>query len=595
MTVSLGSDLSLPPGYWRGELGEWRSLPWPSDPVEKERLFANSLGPGVIEWAEGRTSEPGLINDEGESWRFTMGQAKFLILWYAFDERGRFIYRRGCKRGAKGVGKDPFGAAMCNIEFMGPSQLFFDRRSGRWRGKRHEMPLVQIASNSESQSKDMLRVANSQWSREATTFYGLDKGLTSTTVRDSAARMEVLTASERSSEGDPATFIAMNETHHMTKESGGHATAKVARRNVGKSKRSLQARMVDFTNAHVQGVDSIGERTYTAWQKQQSKQNAHLKKDILYDSIEADPRLDPYIKEERELAIRQAYSDAPWADFERLSDEILDPELTAADAIRFYLNGLAVAEDAFIEPSNFTALADPGKALKPGDRIALFLDCSKSEDATALMGCRIDDGFNQTLGVWSRPRGPRGEGFLVDKDNVDHRVREIFDTYKVVWFGVDPSPAKDDSTEASYWKPLIDQWHLDFRRKLRVWATPGAKGHSVMFDMRLSAPGGHERNRLFCTETEIVQELVDKQGLEGPFRHDGDPLLVEHTNNARCRFGKFGLQVGKVTRDSTQLVDSCVAMIGANVGRRLALNSGRVRSEVNRGGRRRTRGKVVMA
>ena len=306
MTDLRTSDLALPPGYYRGGLGEWKTLPWPDDAAGKRRLMEGSLGPQVIDWAEWRTPEPGLLNDEGERWQFTDGQARFLILWYAFDERGRFIYRRGAKRGSKGTGKDPFGAAMCNIEFMGPSQLFFDRRVGRWSGKRHEMPLVQIASNSESQSKDMLRVANSQWGREATSYYGLDKGLTSTTVKDSAARMEVLTASERSSEGDPATFIAMNETHHMTKESGGHSTAAVARRNVGKSKKALQARLVDFTNAHVQGVDSVGERTYQSGQQQQSKQNGHLKQDILYDSIEADPRLDPYVKEERELAIRQA-------------------------------------------------------------------------------------------------------------------------------------------------------------------------------------------------------------------------------------------------------------------------------------------------
>ena len=103
----------------------------------------------------------------------------------------------------------------------GPSQIYFDKALGKYRGKRHEMPLVQIASNSETQSMDMLRVANSQWGREASAYYGLDKGLKSTTVKDSAARMEVLTASERSAEGDPATFIALNETHHMTKESVG--------------------------------------------------------------------------------------------------------------------------------------------------------------------------------------------------------------------------------------------------------------------------------------------------------------------------------------------------------------------------------------
>ena len=574
MTATLTSD--LPDGYYRGDLGEWRTLPWPEGAEEKRHLMENSLGPQVIDWAEWRTDEPGLLNDDGERWVFTPGQARFLILWYAFDERGRFVYRRGCKRGSKGTGKDPFGAALCNIEFMGPSQLVFDR--GAWRGKRHEMPLVQIASNSEAQSKDMLRVANSQWGREAVAYYGLDKGLTSTTVRDSAARMEVLTASERSAEGDPATFIALNETHHMTKESGGHATAAVARRNVGKSKKSLQARMVDFTNAHVQGLDSVGERTFQAWQKQQSKTNKHLKRDILYDSIEADPALDPYDDEQRALAIRQAYSDSPWSDLERMGDEILDPELPIGDAIRFYLNGLAVAENAFVDPSRFVALADPSRRFERGDRIAMFLDCSKSEDATALMGCRISDGFVQTLGVWERPRGPRGEGFLVDRHEVDRRVRDCMDEYSVVWFGVDPSPAKDDSTEASYWKPLLDQWHLDFRRRLRVWATPGAKGHAVSFDMRLSSPGGAERNRKFSVETEILQDLIDVQGLDGEFRHDGDSTLIAHTNNARGRFNRFGLIIGKSSRDSTHLVDACVAMIGACVGRREALASGKVRA-----------------
>ena len=144
MTVSLDSDTSLLPGYYRGDLGELRTLPWPADPVKKRLLMENSLGPRIIDWAEWRTDEPGLINDEGEPWRFTDGQARFLILWYAFDEHGRFFYRRGAKRGSKGIGKDPFGGAICNIEFMGPSQIYFDKALGKYRGKRHEMPLVQI-------------------------------------------------------------------------------------------------------------------------------------------------------------------------------------------------------------------------------------------------------------------------------------------------------------------------------------------------------------------------------------------------------------------------------------------------------------------
>src|SRR5699024_9222722 len=114
--------------------------------------------------------------------------------------------------------------------------------------------------------------------------------------------------------------------------------------------------------------------------------------------------------------------------------------------------------------------------------------------------------------------------------------------------------------------------------KLKVCATPGAKGHAVMFDMRLSAPGGDERNRLVSTEPVIIQELIDVQGLDGYFRHDGVHILVESMNNARCRLDTFGLNMHKVTRDSTQLVDAAVAMVGACVGRRQALNSGRVRA-----------------
>ncbi|SPJ40187.1 hypothetical protein CHUV2995_00974 [Corynebacterium diphtheriae subsp. lausannense] len=463
----------------------------------------------------------------------------------------------------------------------------------QWAGKRHELPLVQIASNSEAQSKAVLRVANSQLGSEAVAYYQLDKGQTATYVKGGAARMEVLTASERSSEGNPATFILLNETHHMTKESGGQNLAAVARRNVGKSKRSLQARIVECTNAHAQGSASVGERSFESWQKQQSGRYKALKKDILYDSIEYDPRLDFYDAQQRELALRQAYADAPWADIERLSAEIIDPELSAAEAIRFYLNGIAEQEDAYVAAQNFAALAEPSKLFDEDDQIVMFLDCSKSEDATALMGCRVSDGFNQTLGVWSRPRGKRGEGYLVDRAEVDAVVRECFDSYRVVAFGVDPSPAKDDSTEASYWRPMIDGWHRDFRKRLRVWATPGARGNSVLWDMRLSAPGGADRNRKFSQEVEIVRALIDDEGLDGAFRHDGDPALVAHVNNTRVRWNKFGLTLGKKTRDSTQSVDLCVAMIAANVLRREALNSGKVR--VSSGRRRSGRRKVVMA
>lgn len=568
------ADLELPPGYyldrWNGT-GAWCTLPWPEDLDD----LPPSIGPQVIAWAEWRTyeqtGEPGLVHHlTGEPWQFTPGQRRFLHLWYAYNpETGRWLYRRGVKRGAKGTGKDPFGAALCNIEFIGPSHLVW--RDGRWVGERHRMPLVQIASNSEAQSKDMLRVANGLLCQEARDYYGIDCGETRTILKDSGGRMEILTASEKSAEGDPATFIVLNESHHMTESSGGHRVAAVARRNVGKSPAELQARVCEFTNAHVPGTDSEAERSYEAWQAQVS--GRAKRQDILYDSIEAPPNTDLYDDASRMAGLRAAYMDAPWADLERISDEMLDPSTSVADSIRFYLNGLAVAEDAWVDPRRFDELARPDLVVADKEQIAMFLDCSKSTDATGLVACRISDGHVFTLGLWQRPHGDRGKGWLAPRHEVDAAVRAAFDRWTVVWFGVDPSPARDDEDEHLYWMPLIDAWHRDFRDRLPVWATPGAKGHSVLFDMRIKTLGGTDRNRMF-TEA-AMQTARDIE--DGTLTHDGNAALRMHVHNARRRTNPWGVSLGKVSRDSSKLVDLAVCMVGARMGRRIALNSGKLK------------------
>ena len=98
------SSVLMPPGYYSGDLGEWKTLPWPDEQGEKIELLENSLGPALIDWAEWRTDEPGLLNDEGKPWRFTDGQARFLILWYAFEKLKLLKIRR-----EKNVKADNFG------------------------------------------------------------------------------------------------------------------------------------------------------------------------------------------------------------------------------------------------------------------------------------------------------------------------------------------------------------------------------------------------------------------------------------------------------------------------------------------------------
>lgn len=574
------SDLLLPGYRIDAETGAWCTVPWPTDPDERMAIVRSSLGPALIDWAEGRTDEPGLTHYlTGRSWQFTPGQKRFIILWYWVSDEGRFIYRRGVKRGAKGTGKDPFAGAFANMELCGPVELHdWDDRTGRPIGRRRGLPLIQIASNSEAQSKDLLRVANALWGRASREYYNIDCGETRTALRDTFGRIEINTFAEASNEGDPVTCSLLNETHHMTTDEG-HRVARQARRNVAKSPASVQARSIEFTNAHRSGGGSVAESSFAAWQVQQAR-GYRGKRDILYDSIEAPPNIDIMTPEGRTAGLQAAYADAEWADLDRLADEILDADTPVADTIRYYFNGLAAEEDAWVDPGAFDQLADATKPLAKGEQIALFLDCSKSEDATALVGCRLKDGYVFELGCWERPKGwddKRDGHWQVPRDAVDGKVRHVFAEQRVEWFGVDPGPAKDDGNEvALYWADLITGWARDFRDRLKVWATPGAKGSPVLFDMRLSTPGGLQRNYAFTKAAELVQSWIDVEGKTAPFRWDGSPTMRRHVHNAKNRPNQWGCSLGKVTRDSSKHVDLAVAMVGSVMGARDALGSGKV-------------------
>lgn len=587
------TSADLPAGYWVDqESGAWMTLPWPGDRglpwnhPDRLALLPPTLGPQVIAWAQHY-----LVHHlTGEPWRFTMGQKRFLYLWYAIDPAtGRWVYRSGVKRGAKGTGKDPFAAAYSHIELCGPCEFDGFDANGQPVGRERGLAKVQLAANSEGQAKEILTVATAMVTQDLIDDYDMDPGIQQITAY--TGRIELMTASEKSNEGGPATAIVLNESHHMTASSGGHKVAAVARRNVTKSPKYIQARLLEFTNAHLKGEDSVAEKSYDAWQVQQSKDGG--RRNILYDSIEAPPAINLFNLDERMKGLRAAYVDAPWADLEGISDEIDDIRTPVADTIRYYFNGLAAAEDAWCDPDRFRKMSRSSEVVAPGEKIAMFLDCSKSSDATALMGCRISDGHVFTIGCWQRPKNLDAKlPWLAPRDEVDGKVMAAKEMYRVVWFGVDPSPAKDDESEALYWATSIEKWHLAFRNTVRLWATPGAKGNAVKFDMRMSSFGGANRNKAF-TEMAMRTELDIDSDEEGvPFTHDGDPRLILHATNAKRRPNQWGHSLAKENRDSKNHVDLAVAMVGARLGRSLVVASGKVGTGGAR--KRRKHGRAVV-
>jgi hypothetical protein len=66
-------------------------------------LPKHSLGWGVINWLAANLLQPGGPR-AGKPFLPTLEQARFLVWWYAVDERGRFVYRSGLLRRLKGWG-----------------------------------------------------------------------------------------------------------------------------------------------------------------------------------------------------------------------------------------------------------------------------------------------------------------------------------------------------------------------------------------------------------------------------------------------------------------------------------------------------------
>ena len=77
-------------------------------------LPAKTLGWQILGWCSSY-----LKNEDGDAWRFTPEQARFILWWYAVDDRGRFLYRTGVLQRLKGWKRR--GASPCTLGEKTPS------------------------------------------------------------------------------------------------------------------------------------------------------------------------------------------------------------------------------------------------------------------------------------------------------------------------------------------------------------------------------------------------------------------------------------------------------------------------------------------
>lgn len=514
-----------------------------------------------------------------------------------------------------GSSKDPLAAVMSLIEFLGPCR--FDG----WADPDHDLvkarvlepgdPIardnpvawVQIAAVSIVQTQNTMRLFPSLISPRLMKAYGLrktDMGKEIIYAFGGRRQIQAVTSSPRALEGGRPTFVIKGETHHWLKANDGHGMADVIERNATKSKGG-SARSLSITNAYEPGEDSVAQREREAYERQVA--GLAIGTGMLYDSLEAPPGIklhpgkqpdgsDPseeQVKEHLAAIVRAVRGDAIWLDVDGIVSSILDRRNPPSRSRRFWLNVIVAAEDAWVDPAAARAAIDPlardarvgevdqlrcGWLVMPDDPIVVFGDGSKSDDATALVGCRLSDGYTFTLGVWQRPPGARGETWLAPRGEVRARVKEVMERFDVKAFWFDPSHTKDDEDGSRYWDGLLDEFHREYKDRLSVWAVKtGDRAHSVMWDM--TSPDRHAQ--FVAGAEQFVEEIEhrdDRGELDPLFTHDGHPMLLQHMDNARRLGTSAGISLQKENRESRRKIDLAVCAVGARLLRRIVLNRG---------------------
>lgn len=534
---------------------------WETDSKGRFILPERSIGWPSLVWAGQR-----LQLRRGVPWKFTAEQARLWLWWYAVDEAGSFIFdREGVIQRLKGHGKDPWGAVYCANELVG-LPVFSGWKDGHATAVEQPDAWVQVLAVTQDQTKNTMRLFPRLFTDEAKAEYGLAIGKEQIYALGDQRFLQALTSNPAPLEGARSTAILANETHLWRANNNGIEMYEVLARNNAKSSDAVNGRLLQLSNAFMPGMDSVLERTRTNYELAQARPDEILLSGVMYDSLEAGPKaplIDPENPDVIAEVVDSVRGDSTWLSVKRIRKQVEDPRITPSQSRRFWYNQIVADEESWADAQAWDRLVERDSPLLHRDEIVMFFDGSKSDDATALVACRISDGKLFTLGLWQAPPKARRGEWVAPRADVNLRVREIVKTYRVVGFFADPSHTREDGTLDRFWTPIVDEWHRDFGSRLLVWAQPNK--HAVSFDMS-NANG--EGAKFVAAAEQFVEDIEN-----GDLVHDGHPELARHVKNAKRFPTRHGVSLMKDGPESPRKIDLAVCAVGARMVRTQVLNS----------------------
>jgi phage terminase large subunit-like protein len=518
----------------------------------------------------------------------------FIVDCYALSQpTGRRFYDSAFFSRPKGCDKSGIAAAIALFEAFGPSRFagwaeggetyeFLGRvytyRKGEPMGRAVKNPFIRIMATEEGQVGNVYdNIFHNLSDEEAPLYalkaYGVDPGKTRI-MHEGRIIIQPSTAGSASKDGGLETFAVFDETHLYATPTL-REMFRVVVRNLRKRKKVSQTWYLETTTMYAPGEESIAEETYEL--ADAIEEGKVRRPRLFFDHRWADlPELDQlpgensadYIKRLGD-AFTEAYGDAmAWNDLDGLIDGLFDTHQSESETRRYFFNALVSATNAWLQThewnhaglkekmAEFRRMGTPFKFKPPmkGDIITLGFDGGRTDDATVLIACRVEDRYVWPILILEKPDGPEGKGWEVDRLYVDAKVRETFAKFKVVAFFADPP----------LWQDYVDAWEKDFGDQLIVKASGKS---AIQFWTKNDTPMSKALERF---HTAIVT---------GEVTHCNSKPMTRHFVNARRWKRAGGEVIGKDKKGSRLKMDAAIGATLAHEG--AALYTLKVKPDVN--------------
>lgn len=447
-----------------------------------------TLGWQVLAWTYAHLPSPA---DETKPLVYTDEQARRILRWYELDpDTGEFIYETLILEEAKGWGKSPFAATLELVEFAGPACFDGWDASGEpvavaWGTGERPPPWNQIAAVSEDQTENTYGALYAMLTAndgKAAASLGIDEGRTRLYLRGRPGRLEPVTASAGSREGQRLTKATLDETQLWLPTNGGIKLARTLRRNVAK----MGGRTVETTNAPIIGERSVAEQ---ALPDVPARGVLHYRRQ---PKVEPDP---DWSDEQLREGLVEVYGESWWVDVDRIVREIRKPSSEWGESLRYWFNVRTPGAGRAVDPRRWDELGRP-EDVEPG--AAIGIGVAHSSEAVMLRGC-TDSGYAFLIGAWLRPEGQRE--WKANRTDVSDAVERAFATWSVGLMLCDPPG----------WRDEIERWERDHPDRVLASETASTRRFAPMVDRWLTSVR------------------------EGTHTHDRDGTTTQHVRNAHLR------------------------------------------------------------